>query len=346
MSLSAPTRRHILALGLVAALAAALPATAAEEAWVEIYSGWGSVLRPGAIYGRVHKGKPIPRPKPGESTLKKFLETLEALELHALPHARLKVEGIPSIRGTVMADRLGFFTYRVPPRLKPGVVNVTFRLIEPVRYTARLSSINVQIWDHRPGYAVLSDIDDTLIDSGVTHKWTLIKNTLFRNTWDLKKFPFGPEAVTRLTGRIAKGMPALPLFYLSGSPWGLHERISSYFDRVYYPHGTMILRRYSKDPLNPFDFKKPHLLEIIDSLPERRFILLGDTGEKDPEVYTAINRERPGRIAAIYIHNVTKEDPRAPRFSGMTVFKNWAEVAHDAVAKKLAYSSSAAAGSR
>jgi phosphatidate phosphatase APP1 len=35
-----------------------------------------------------------------------------------------------------------------------------------------------------------------------------------------------------------------------------------------------------------------------------RFVLLGDSGEKDPEIYADVVREHPGRILAVYIREV------------------------------------------
>jgi phosphatidate phosphatase APP1 len=92
------------------------------------------------------------------------------------------------------------------------------------------------------------------------------------------------------------------------------------------PHGAMILRRYSQEPFDPYDFKHPHLLEIVDANPQRKWILFGDTGEKDPEVYHTLMQERPGVVDAVFIHNVTNANRQDARFSGFTVFNDWNEV--------------------
>lgn len=83
------------------------------------------------------------------------------------------------------------------------------------------------------------------------------------------------------------------------------------------------MRRYSQESLDPYDFKHPHLLEIVDASPGRRWILFGDTGEKDPEVYRTLMQERPGAVDAVFIHNVTNADPRDARYTGFTVFTDW-----------------------
>jgi phosphatidate phosphatase APP1 len=177
-----------------------------------------------------------------------------------------------------------------------------------------------------PALGIISDIDDTLTDTGVTRKVEVLKNTFFEDTYNVKIFPDAPRAILSIAGKGADLLPTLPVFYLSGSPWGLHERISDAFDRSGFPHGAMILRRYSQESLNPFDFKYPHLIEIVDANPGRKWILFGDTGEKDPEIYHALKKDRPGAVAEVFIHNVTNADPKDKRFDEFTLFREWAEV--------------------
>jgi phosphatidate phosphatase APP1 len=125
------------------------------------------------------------------------------------------------------------------------------------------------------------------------------------------------------------GKPSRCLFFLSGSPWGLHERLSDAFDRALVPQRVTILRSYSREPIDSYQFKRPHLEQLVSALPQRRWLLLGDSGEKDPEVYAQLRRDHPGQIEHIYIHNVTHADPNAPRFAAMTLFQQWSEVERD-----------------
>lgn len=88
-----------------------------------------------------------------------------------------------------------------------------------------------------------------------------------------------------------------------------------------------MLKRFSKDPLlDQMDFKYPHLRAIVDSLPTKKFLLFGDSGEKDPEIYARLRSELPSRVEQIYIHLVTTEPTDSTRFMGMRVFKDWAEL--------------------
>ena len=67
-------------------------------------------------------------------------------------------------------------------------------------------------------------------------------------------------------------------------------------------------------------------------------MLLGDSGEKDPEVYATLRQEHDGAVAATYIHLVTPEAPESPRFAGALAFRDYAAVLRDAIARGLTIS--------
>ena len=128
--------------------------------------------------------------------------------------------------------------------------------LDLTNYAGTSATTTLQVWGvTEPQVGVISHIDDTLTDTDVTHKLDMLKNTFFHDTYDVKIFPDTPQSFVDIAGKSASLLPTLPVFYLSGSPWALHERISDAFDRVGLPHGPMILRRYSQEPFDPYDFK-------------------------------------------------------------------------------------------
>jgi phosphatidate phosphatase APP1 len=324
-----PHRSLRIAIFLAAALFA-LPgasygsgARPAKQAWIDAFSGWASPTT-GQLFARVHHGQPLPKPEPGQSTYRRLKRSMEELELDALSDATVSVEGVPGI-DTAKADKHGFISVKLPSGLSPGILTVTLNVTSE-GWTSEPATLKVMVFDDSPGVGVISDIDDTLINSKVTDKLKLLKGTLLNSSWTITTFPDAPETVTALAGKDTDGLPKIPLFYLSGSPWGLHSRISDFFDRLGFPHGAMILRRYSQEPLDPQKFKYPHLVDIYKAFPHKTWILLGDSGERDPEVYAAISEKCPEHKRAEYIHLVTKELPSSKRFAGAKVFQNWSEV--------------------
>ena len=302
-----------------------MPSSIGQPAYIELYSGWATTQKGGYLYGRVHRGEALPLPEEGDGLVKRLDQTFKNLDVRALAEAQVRLSGFPG-SGPFTADGHGFLKVPLPAGMQPGTLDTQVQLEMP-NYAGASATMTLQVWGKTdPPLGVISDIDDTLTDTGVTHKFELAKHTFFENSYDVKIFPGAPQVVVAIAGRDASLFPALPVYYLSGSPWELHQRISQAFDLRGFPHGTTILRRYSQEPLDPFDFKHPHLLEIVDANPGYKWILFGDTGEKDPEVYRTLMQERPGTVEKVFIHNVTNADPRDERFAGFTLFNEWEEM--------------------
>ena len=65
---------------------------------------------------------------------------------------------------------------------------------------------------------------------------------------------------------------------------------------------------------NPLDLKLKLIEGIMANYPERRFVLVGDSGERDPDVYGAIARKYPNQVHRIYIRDVTGQPQDAQRY--------------------------------
>lgn len=289
--------------------------------WLEFFGGFASPSD-GLLLARAHRGTPDPTPRPGESRARRVQETLESLEADPLRDIALSIRlgDRPPVR--VRSDDRGYI--ELAPLLGLVPPQVTVRLdVEEAHYQVPAIEGSLPVYDSQPGLGVITDIDDTLLDTGVVDKLKLAQQAVTRSTWELQAFP---DAAARLTA-LSKDRP---LFYVSGSPWGFYSRIHPYFARSGFPVGTLLLKRFSSEPLfDQMAFKWGHIARVVDALPQKRWLLLGDSGEKDPEIYARLRRERPDRVEAIFIHLVTPEDPQSPRFAGMRVFRHWSEVPID-----------------
>jgi phosphatidate phosphatase APP1 len=105
---------------------------------------------------------------------------------------------------------------------------------------------------------------------------------------------------------------------VSGSPTGFYPRIRQTLAYHRLPRGPVILKDFGSDALlDQWSYKLRQIEMIIRRLPQLRFILVGDSGEQDPEVYRAIAARHPGRIAGIVIRLVPGSDTRSTRFESM-----------------------------
>lgn len=158
-------------------------------------------------------------------------------------------------------------------------------------------------------FGIISDIDDTILHTGVTSflKWRVLHNSLLKNAHSRLSLKGSPEFYRKLhAGR--KGNEQNPIFYLSNSPWNLYQYLRIFLEINDFPKGPILLRDFR----TPFDQtlkpEKPHkqkeIINILNTYPRLRFILIGDSGEHDPAIYTDIAAQFPDRILAIYLRDV------------------------------------------
>lgn len=178
---------------------------------------------------------------------------------------------------------------------------------------SRVFSGQIQLIGRR-GISVVSDIDDTIKDSNVLVRRELIANTFGR------EFRAVPGMADLYQGWATQSNAVF--HYVSGSPWQLHPSLSDFAQRAGFPPGTFHLRQFRLKDKSAVEFLENRTLEfkldVIDRLmrlfPERRFVLVGDSGEKDPEVYAVLARRFPGQVGAILIRDVRGETLDSPRF--------------------------------
>lgn len=152
------------------------------------------------------------------------------------------------------------------------------------------------------GVSVISDIDDTLKISQVAHRKQLLHNTF------LYPFVAVPGMAPLFSQWHSQGVS---FHYVSSSPWQLFSPLKEFMHENGFPVGSFHLRTYQfSDPsvLKLFMSRKRNKYKIIGSIlsqfPERQFVLIGDSGEKDPEIYGKVARRFPGQISRILIRIV------------------------------------------
>ena len=167
----------------------------------------------------------------------------------------------------------------------------------------------VLIPEDKAEFGVISDIDDTIMHTGVTSflKWKLLKNSLLTNAY--RRIPFkGAVDFYRKLHLGKNGKNKNPMFYISNSPWNMYQYLKLFLDFNKFPKGPILLRNFR----TPFDRslkpEKPHkqkeIINILKTYPQLRFILIGDSGEHDASIYTEIAAQYPDRIMAIYLRSV------------------------------------------
>jgi hypothetical protein len=163
------------------------------------------------------------------------------------------------------------------------------------------------------GLSIISDIDDTIKVSTVTDRRKLLEYTFFLD------FVAVPGMASRYSNWADQDAS---LHFVSSSPWQLYSPLSEFMDAAGFPWSSVNLKQVRFRDETLFDlFKKgtetkPRVIRLIlNAYPSRNFVLVGDSGEQDPEVYASLLREHPNQIRKIYIRNVTDESSDNERFS-------------------------------
>ena len=159
-------------------------------------------------------------------------------------------------------------------------------------------------------FGVISDLDDTLIQTNVTSKIKMIYTSIAKNAYTRAAFRGVPAFYWALkTGK--SGDKQNPLFYVSNSPWNLYDMLVEFMDINHIPKGPILLRDFGRhkgiERLDYQNHKRNEILHILETYPNMKFILIGDSGEKDADIYLEMTRKFPNRILAIYIRSVNDE---------------------------------------
>ena len=286
------------------------------------YRGYGTADR-ALVLGRVLQDEGVRAPQPSQSRWRNLIASLRRIESDPLPfarvRARLAAERDPH-HEEIVADGEGFLRHWLATReaLTPGWHTVALELVDPpngapVRATA-------QILAPAPSatFGVVSDMDDTVLQSEVTSFLRAARMVLLENALTRLPFP-GVAAFYRALESGATGAEANPIFYVSSSPWNLYDVIDGFLAAQRIPTGPVLLRDWDFGRLTErhAGHKGTVIREIFDTYSELPFLLVGDSGQEDPEIYTELVRERPDRVKAVYIRNVRRDAARTERIRAL-----------------------------
>lgn len=210
---------------------------------------------------------------------------------------------ITAVRRLAKPDRAGrkWLNFRsVTRKSDPRIFAGTVQIIEPT------------------GLSVVSDIDDTIKVSEVHDHKAVLANTFLR---EFKDVPGMAKAYQRWAASGAS------FHYVSSSPWQLYRPLTDFLNEKGFPDGSFDMKAFRWKDSSFFELfadpekTKPKAIEpLLQRFPRRQFILVGDSGQKDPEVYAALARKYPEQISHVFIRDVTGESNDSRRYR--TVFRD------------------------
>lgn len=287
-----------------------------DEVMILPYIGFGNKK---SIYlkGRVLEDKKIKTAESSDSIWENLRASYKRMNSNELPYVKLKAT-FQGIEKEVLSDEEGYFTLLLTTETEFASENswaeVSLELIEvkgnkqeqvDARGMVLIPSENV-------GFGIISDIDDTILQTKATEITKLIQLTFMRNARTRCSF----KGVSAFYHALQKGKNEEqynPIFYVSSSPWNLYDFLKDFCEIKNIPKGVFFLRDLglSQDKFlqsSHSGHKSAHIHRIMAMYPQMSFVLIGDSGQKDPEIYLEAVRRYPHRILAIYIRDVSENE--------------------------------------
>ncbi len=312
-----PLVRALARLSVVLALA--LPAPAFAGPVVVLYPAIG---RPTFVWvsGRVLRAGAEGRK--GAPPLEKNVRRLTA---KSLEHVGVEVGFGEQVRRTTTGDDGEFEVSFPAPADHPFPLGQ-----QPVRAAAEGASAQsrVEIVSDAAPFIVVSDFDDTVAVSNVQNTGKMLHAAMLE---DEATQPVVAGMAEFFRCLRAASDPPPGFAFVTGSPVEYGARIEALLARGGFPFAALHLRRLGPKTLS--GYKEPVLRRLLSVLPQR-FVLVGDSGERDPEVYARIRAEFPGRVAAIFIRDVGRSSDPA-RFRDMVLFRSAGDAAREGAARGL-----------
>lgn len=268
------------------------------------------------IKGRVLEEEGIKEKQEGVSTLEHLKNTYKRYESDEIPNIKISAE-FAGKKLEMQTDDEGFFEFE-------------FRFDQPVDYEKHGKLIKLRLLetktdeddikaegrifvpDKNAEFGIISDIDDTVLVSRITHFLAKLKLMLLNDATERSPFP-GIAAFLRALRKGHNDKGFNPVFFVSGSEWNLFDLLINFFQYHDIPEGPLFLKdkgiRSGEGDFKTIEdeYKRQKIRHILETFPKMKFICIGDSGQEDPEIYQKVQEEFPGQILGIYIRDVTSE---------------------------------------
>ena len=265
------------------------------------------------LKGRVIEGYSVLSAQDSDSMWQNVINMLRRFNSHEVPFARVRAT-FEGATYDAQANDEGYFdlAIQLETPLPDDKIwfDVPLELSDYQDHEGARTVARVIVPPSTAKFGVISDLDDTVIKSDVINLIKLARNTFLYNS--RTRLPFAGVAEFYHALQQGTGQGYNPIYYVSNSPWNLYDLLADFFEVRGIPPGTFFLTDIGLTPTKLIKQNgMRHKLAVIETLlqthPQLPFILIGDSGEKDPEIYLRAVQNFPGRIKAIYIRDVTAQ---------------------------------------
>lgn len=200
----------------------------------------------------------------------------------------------------VVADRGGVVDARVAVDLAPGWHAVSLSVEGGDVATAAAFVV-----DRDEDFGLICDVDDTVVVTALPRPMLAAWNSFVVDEHARNPTPGMAVVLDRLTSL----HPGAPTLYLSTGAWNVNQALTRFLGRNLYPDGALLLTDWGPTEGRVFrsgvQHKVDQLRRLVDEFPDVRWLLVGDDGQHDPEIYAEFARRHPDNVRAIVIRQLT-----------------------------------------
>jgi len=286
---------------------------------IAAYRGYGTEHEL-LVRGRVLRDPGLAPARPDDSWWRNLVATYRRMESDEVAHARVEASLGDAVAHTT-SDEEGHFQTRLTldrPLEGQGLWHhAELRLVHD-RNTEVRARAPLLVPPPEARFGVISDLDDTVIRTNATSLWRMLHATMFRNAHTRMAFPGVAAFFRALHHGDGDGRPRNPLFFVSSSPWNLYDVLTHFLELNDIPAGPLTLRDWGLGSRGGSlgqhrSHKLAAIRRIMATYPRLPFILIGDSGQEDPEIYRDVIHEHPGRVLAAYIRDVSADPLRSDK---------------------------------
>ncbi|MEV4280969.1 App1 family protein [Actinoplanes xinjiangensis] len=197
-------------------------------------------------------------------------------------------------------DRSGYLDVIVKGDLNPGwgCAKLSTEGTVPIEAPIRVIDPGVK-------FGVISDIDDTVMVTTLPRPLLAAWNTFVLDEHARAAVP----GMAVLYERLVHANPGTPVVYLSTGAWNVAPTLTRFLSRHLYPAGPILLTDWGPTPDRWFrsgqEHKRKSLRRLAEEFPDVRWLLIGDDGQHDQEIYSEFAREYPQNVAAVAIRRLS-----------------------------------------
>ena len=214
---------------------------------------------------------------------------------------------------TVNSNADGFVIAKVPVGdIEPGWHEVQFSAVDQGEEVSARG--RVVLPDPASKIGVITDIDDTILTTGMTEGLKALRRTLLRDANGRRPVPGTPSLYRGLARGTDSSRPESTFFYVSSGPWNLYDMLVQFLGVRGFPRGPLFMTDWrpgapqaDEDRKLESHHKRARIRRILDAYPDLTFVLIGDSGERDPQVYQEFLESDPDRIRVAIIRDVTAD---------------------------------------